>query len=236
MNKKKADLTDLIAVADSQMKQLEADRFAMEQTPGQNDMVMTNHVSEIDRQIASARHALELSEQVISPYDGEVLEIKMIPGSSVANAQPILSIQPNEQNLQVLAYVPAALAKDVLSGMDVEISPTNVKREEYGFLKGRVTYVADYPATPAAMMRNFENDTLVHTLDAGSAVTEVILELQPDASTATGFAWSSSRGPDQVLTSGTLCQVDVVTKHEHPVALLFPQLVAKSSATSGKHK
>lgn len=229
LQQKKADLADQIASTGSQLKQLEADRYAMLQVPEQDYTVMTGHMSEIDRQIAFAKHVLDSSEQVVSPYSGQVLEIKVLSGSSVATAEPILSIQSNEKTLEVLAYVPSALAKDVQGGMDAEISPTNVKREEYGFLKGHVSFVADYPATPAAMMRNFENDTLVRTLAADGAVTEIIVQLTSDASTTTGFSWSSSRGPNQGLTSGTLCQIDVVTKHEHPIALLFPQLYAKFS-------
>ena len=230
MEQKKQDLTDLIASTHFQLKQLEADKYAFAQSPQQNDMILSQRVSEIDRQIETTQHQLDLSEQVVSPYDGQVLEIKMIAGTSVSSAQPILSIQPNQKNLEVLAYVPASLAKDVHISMDVDVSPTNVKREEYGFLQGRVSFVADYPATPAAMMRNFENDTLVHTLDADGAVTEIIIQLKPNPSTTTGFAWSSSRGPDQLLTGGTLCQIDVVTKHEHPIALLFPHLTLRHTS------
>ena len=62
--------------------------------------------------------------------------------------------------------MPADQAKDLRAGMDAEILPTTVRREEYGFIRGKVTFVSDYPATEAATMRVFENAPLVQALSS----------------------------------------------------------------------
>jgi HlyD family secretion protein len=146
----------------------------------------------------------------------------------VTENQPVVSIQPRRQNLEVLAYVPSLLAKDLHVGMDAEISPSNIKREEYGFIRGRVDFVADFPATDAAMMRNFENTNLVKALAESGPVTEVRATLLPNAKTLSGFAWSTSAGPRLVITSGTICQVEVVTRRQRPISLIFPYLHSKT--------
>ena len=61
--------------------------------------------------------------------------------------------------------------------MEARISPSSVKPEEFGFIKGRVSYVSDFPDTPAALMRNFENEVLVRALTNGGPVTELHVEM-----------------------------------------------------------
>ena len=91
---------------------------------------------------------LEIAENVVSPYAGEVLELKVSPGATVAAGDPVLSIQPDVQDLQILIYLPASQAKNVKPGMDVHIFPSTVKPEEFGFIRGKVTYVSDFPTPP----------------------------------------------------------------------------------------
>jgi HlyD family secretion protein len=71
-------------------------------------------------------------------------------------------------------------------------------------------------------MRNFQNETLVHSIMAGGPVTELRVTLARDAETQSGYKWSSSRGPAITITSGTLCTVQVITRQQSPVSLLLP--------------
>jgi HlyD family secretion protein len=77
---------------------------------------------------------------------------------------------------------------------------------------GKVTFVAEYPATYAALMRNFENEALVKSLAADGAVTELRVVLEADTSTPTGFRWSSSRGPRISISSCMIFTVQIVTR------------------------
>src|SRR5207248_816160 len=111
--------------------------------------------------------------------------------------------------------------------MRVQISPSTVRREEYGFMRGRVVYVSDYPATSAALMRNFQNEALVTALTSQGPVTEVRVEMATNSKTPSGFEWSSPQGPPSIITSGSLCSAEIVTREQRPIALLFPSLKAK---------
>lgn len=94
-------------------------------------------------------------------------------------------------------------------------------------MRGKVVYVANYPATPAAIMRNFQNESLVTSLTNGGPVTEVRVELIPDPKTPSGFAWSSPLGPPITVSSGTICTAAVVTREQRPVSLVFPIIKEK---------
>lgn len=224
LEQKLEDQRDQLAAAHAQVIQLDAERFAIEAAPKQKDSERMVEIAGLERQISVAQGNLELARNVVSPFDGEALEVMVAAGSQVAAGQPVISIQPNKAKLDVLLYVPSQQAKDVQVGMDAEISPSDVKREEYGFMRGRVDFVADYPATEAAIMRNLENEGLVHTVTSGGLVTEVHASIQRDQDTASGFAWSTSKGPDLPITSGTICHVDVVTRREKPIILILPFL------------
>ncbi len=218
------DTRDQIATLRAQIKQYEAQKFAADTQPNQDDADMRTKISGQQRDLAEAQKELALAENVVSPYAGQVLELKVSPGASVTAGQPALSIQPDAQNLELVAYLPSLQAKDTRAGMEAQVSPSNIKREEYGFIRGVVTHVSDYPATPAALMRNFENETLSTALSSSGPITEVRIVLNTSPDTPSGFQWSTSKGPPVLLTSGTLCTVQVVTRRQRPLSLVLPYM------------
>lgn len=218
---------DAIATLKAQLKQLDAQMFSITSQPREDDMVLRDRVSSLQREIAAAEQELTLAENVVSPYTGEVLELKVDQGSTVTSGEPIVSIQPDVRNLELLAYFPSSQVKDMRTGMEVRVSPSTIKREEYGFMKGLVVYVADYPATPEALMHNFENESLVKALSNAGPVTEIRVALVRDPQTFSGFQWSTSRGPAVTMSSGTICSTQVVTKRQRPISLLFPYVKDK---------
>ena len=215
-------IQDQIATLKAQLKQIDAQMFAIVSQPKEDDIVLRDRVSNLQREVSAGEKELSLAENVISPYGGEALELKVDQGSTVTLGEPIISIQPDVRNLELLAYFPSSQAKDMKTGMEVRVSPSTIKREEYGFMKGLVVYVADYPATPEALMHNFENESLVKSLSNVGPVTEIRVALVIDPSTPTGFQWSTSRGPNVVLSSGTMCSTQVVTRRQRPISLVFP--------------
>jgi HlyD family secretion protein len=219
-----AALEDHIAGLHARIQELDAQEFSIRAKVQQDDAQRQLAIQDLERNLSVVEKDLEIAENVVSPYAGEVLEIKVSAGATVAMGDPILSIQPDVQDLQVLLYLPAAQAKDVKTGMDVKISPSNVKPEEFGFLKGRVTYVSDFPDTPAELMRNFENEVLVRALTNDGPVSELHVEMQKNPRTASGYEWSSPKGPNITLSSGTLCTAEVVTRWQKPITLVFPSL------------
>jgi HlyD family secretion protein len=217
-------IEDQIASHRAQINELDAEEFSAHAKVQQGDAEKQLQVQDLERNLNVVEKELEIAENVVSPYGGEVLELKVSPGATVAAGDSVLSIQPDVQDLQVLIYLPATQAKNVKPGMDVEISPSTVKPEEFGFIRGMVTYVSDFPATPAALMRNFENEGLVKSLTNDGPVTEVHAELQKNPKTPSGYQWSSPRGPSLTLSGGTLCTAEIVTRWQKPITLVLPSL------------
>jgi HlyD family secretion protein len=211
----------------AQLTQIDSQEFAAKAQPEASDAPLRADEETLQRDIAELEKEIGRDSAVVSPSGGEVVEVKVYSGSSVTVGQPLLSIQPDENSLEVVAYLPAALSKDAKSGLEIQVSPLNIKREEYGFLLGDVTFVSDYPTTPEALMRNFENQTLVSELTRLGPVTEIRANLRHAPSTVSGFQWSTSQGPAMKLSSGTICIVQVVTRRQIPATLAFPYLKRK---------
>jgi HlyD family secretion protein len=178
--------------------------------------------------VRTLERELERRTEVVSPYAGRVVELKVNPGEIVARNGPLFSLLPSGaaagDALVAVLYVPPAEGKKVLEGMEVRVVPTSVKREEHGFMLGRVDAVAEVPATPEGMMRILKNSQLVTQLSHDHAPFEVLVRLRRDPSTESGYRWSSSDGPPTKIHVGTLCRAEIVTRRERPIVLLIPAL------------
>jgi HlyD family secretion protein len=211
----------------AKIKQIEADQYTASTDPERFDEEVRDRIAELQRNLAGLENQMAIQSNVESPYDGQVIEMKAVAGSQVTAGSPILSIQPRENTLEALVYFPSLQAKAVQPGMAAEISPSTVQREEFGFIRGQVVYVGAFPASFDALMRDFQNETLVRSIMEGGPVTELRVTLESDPKSVSGFKWSSSRGPEITITSGTLCTVQVITRQQPPVSLLFPFLKGK---------
>ncbi len=211
-----------IAARQGLIKQYDAQEFAARAEPQRADVERREKVRHTALTLASLEQELALSQNVVTPSGGQVIELQADPGSVVSPEAPILTIQPDAGILEVMVCVPSHYAKNVAPGMVAEVSPSSVKREEFGFIRGIVTYVADYPATSAALMRSLQNEQLVKSLTASGPVTEIKIQLDADRGAPSGLRWSSSRGPALPPSSGTLCSVQIVTRQQRPIELLLP--------------
>lgn len=192
-------------------------------------------LNEARRDLSLLEQELRLSSEVTSQYTGRVLEVMVEQGSMVARGQPIVTVDLAGRavgDLEAVVYLPSVHGKKVKPGMEIQIAPSTVKKEEYGFLLGRVTYVSDFPATPAGMRRVLKNDQLVSALSGEDAPYEIHAELFPDPGNASAYRWSSSGGPPIRIQSGTLAGASVVVERRRPIHMVVPQLRRHSGRLS----
>ena len=124
----------------------------------------------------------------------------------------------------MVAFVGADLGKRVSVGMHSEVSPTDVKREEYGFMLADVATRSDYAATAEYVMSQLRNEAIVKQLMGQGAVFEVRATLKEAPDTPSGFAWSTSKGPPFKISGGTLVSVAIVVDRKPPITFVMPFL------------
>jgi len=211
-----------IASKRAEITQLDSAEFQAKNESLEPDLQLQNRITDLKRELQVLEKQLETQSMVISPYSGQVLELKVSPGSLVQGGEAIISLHPDFEKLEALVCIPSAKAREVRPGMEAEISPSAVKREEYGFIRGRVLSVSDNPATEAALMRLFENGSLVKSLESAGPVTEIRVAMETDARTPSGFRWSFPQGAPVKLSGGTICAGEIVTRKQKPISLVFP--------------
>ena len=179
---------------------------------------------DLDLKLRELEASLDESNVVISPYEGRVLELMADRGDLVSPGTAILSMEVVSEELMAVLFVPASSGKQVKPGLTARISPSNVKREEYGFILGKVVWSAEFPSTSRGMLRLLANQELVNKLMKEGPPIQIDVALERDPATPTGFKWSSSRGPELEISSGTLAVGSVIVREERPISLVIPKL------------
>lgn len=169
---------------------------------------------------------IETSDQgltpIRSPFAGQIVALGVAPGGRVELGTPVLMLEDPAMALQAVVYMPAATGANVRPGMQVQVSPVNLRREEYGFVYGQVRSVSSFPVTAQAMLATLGNEQLVAEFSRGGAPLEVRIDLQADPGTPSGYRWSSSQGPPFALNSGTIFQASITLSEKQPIYYVLP--------------
>jgi HlyD family secretion protein len=215
---------DALAQARLDLNGLDLKRIEADQQLDQQLETRQTTIRDMELEIKELNAKLGENVNILSPYSGRVLEVLANHGDVVNPGTAILSVEVLSEDLQAVLFVPASTGKTVLKGMTVRLSPSTVKREEYGSMLGKVTWVAEFPSSSRGMTRLLGNEALVTRLMAQGPPIQVNVSLLRDPSTPTGYRWSSSRGPNLKISSGTLASGDVVVKEDRPFRLLIPRI------------
>ncbi|MDD2402789.1 MAG: NHLP bacteriocin system secretion protein, partial [Clostridia bacterium] len=182
---------------------------------------------ELTEQVQKLKKDLEFGTNIVAAEDGRVLEVKKRRGELIEPGMKLIGVEREGKtirDLEVVLYVPAEEGKQISLGLEAQISPTIVKKEEYGFMIGRVISVSEFPATSQGMMTTLGSQDLVAKLSKSSAPIEVRVELITDSSTISGYKWSSPNGPPITIDSGTLCDGTITVRSQRPIRLVIPKV------------
>jgi HlyD family secretion protein len=190
-----------------------------------------NNIEDVRRRIAQLEKEIELKSQIISDYDGKVIELAVVPGQIVSGGSRLGSINAKgtDAKLMSVMYFADKDGKQIKSGMEVQVTPSLVKRERFGGVIGKVQNVTPFPVTLQDMTTIIGNQNLAEGLaeglasSGGRAPVQIFAELET-ANTKSGYKWSSSSGPDIQLTSGTTVQVRVKVGEVAPISYVIPIL------------
>jgi len=218
---------DRLASARLERNGLELKRLEAEQEVDQQAATREAAIRDLELELRERQARLGETARVIAPRAGRVLELLVDRGDVVSPGTPLLNLEVVSEELMAALFVPAESGKRVRPGMRVRVSPSTVKREEYGSMLGKVVWASDFPSTVRGMTRLLGNDALVQRLMEQGPLTQVNIALERDPETPTGYRWSSSIGPAVDISSGTLTSGDVVVREERPIRLLLPTLREK---------
>lgn len=188
----------------------------------------------LEQQNRTIEARMSATVDVRSADSGRVIEVLKRDGDMVGEGEAMLRLEPDTTKdmaqvycggeTHMIMYVPSRDAGKVSAGQDVHVSPLDVKKEEFGYIVGRVASISRYPASPEDMKEKLKNEALVKSFASESAVYEarVCLEADP-ANKWNGFKWSSG-GPPKKVEPGAGCRGQVVVAHRKPITYIIPMV------------
>jgi HlyD family secretion protein len=194
-----------------------------------------SEINTLEREIELLKSRQMTNAEVTVNMAGQVVQVLKNVGDRVRENEPLLRMEQTVAEggphgfcggkVHAILYVPTRLASKVQSGDLARVSPADVKREEYGFIVGRVEWVASYAASSDDMREKLKNDQLVTAFGAGGPVYEARVCLESDAANdRNGFKWSSGLGPAQVIEPGAPCHASMVVDERRPYTYVIPAL------------
>lgn len=186
--------------------------------------VDTKEYAETQKQIEKLRQELDYRSRVTSPISGRIMELNIQNGSVIhpGDTLAILEQYDSTVRLEAVIYVTAEQIGKIRSGMEAQIIPSIVNKEEYGFMMGRVVAVDEYPATEQSMLKTLGSTELVKMLSELGIPVRVKIDLTKDDHTVSGFKWSSPEGPPFAIPSGTIVKGAIVISRERPLDRVIP--------------
>ena len=140
---------------------------------------------------------------------------------------PIVSVVGTDYSGQphralLLAYANNESQRNLRVGMEAQVWPADQKRDEIGYVRGRISQVVRYPADAAKVRQILKSDILAkQLLEQDNVVYEVLIDLQRDPADSTRYDWSFGEPENVSMDFGTYCSVLTETRRLSMFQYLF---------------
>ena len=160
-----------------------------------------------------------------STVEGTVISTK-VDNEPFEAFEPILSVvdgmDPRSGKAMLIAYVDNAGQRHIKEGMGAQVWPENEKRDEIGYVRGRITRIDRYPVAADVVRQTLRSEEMAdRLLTAGTTMYQVNIELFTSAENPAEYDWSFGE-PDYVnMNIGTYCSVLTETRRRSMFRYLF---------------
>jgi hypothetical protein len=154
---------------------------------------------------------------VRAPETGVVSETDTVRNAFVAAGDRLGLVEPIGWPLVLYSYVPANVAAGLAPGTPVHVTFGAGIGATYGYVKGRVESVSQFPVTSERLAFILQDSSVIDLVSALGASNEVVIELEQSARTPSGLAWGSGSGPPSQLSAGLPAKVEFVVGSHHPI-------------------
>ena len=171
---------------------------------GDGHSYLTSTVSGLVISTKSDNELFEAFDPIVSVVDG-----------SAKNLQT--------QQTRLIAYADDEAQRHLSIGMEAQVWPAEEKRDEIGYVRGRISQVVRYPADAADVRQTLKSNILAQRLlgNGEKVVYEVFIDLQRSPSDPTCYDWSFGQPEDVSMRIGTYCSVLTETRRRSMFQYLF---------------
>lgn len=221
-----ADYTTSLGQIDGQLRQIDTRNATLARSILDESLGRRNDIEQIRRNIETDEFQIHRDGSIRSQYSGRVSEVMTAVGEVVQAGGKLLTLEVDDagSGLLSISYFPVRDGKRIHPGMRLQVTPDTVERERFGGILGTVFSVSPVPVTKEGATSTVGNAEVVQNLMPEGGEIEVRAHLDPDPHTASGYRWSSSRGPDMKISAGLTHSTRVIIEGRAPVSYLLPIL------------
>lgn len=200
----------------------------------QFDAAKESVLNDLNAQLESYS-AAGATEEITAKVSGTVVDIPVEKDQMVSQGTEVVKIKSDsgveEEEQLVRCYVVLSDGRKLEEGMEVVITPSTVSEDEYGHMTGTVTSVGTYTVSSTEMLQMLGDEVMVQGFQQQGPCVEVLVSLDKDESTASGYAWSNRKGETVTLEENTPVTAKVRVKEDAPISKLIPFLKSKLDVT-----
>ena len=160
-----------------------------------------------------------------STVEGTVISTK-VDNEPFEAFEPIISVvsgnESQTQRSMLIAYIDNAGQRDLREGMMAQVWPEDEKRDEIGYVKGKVVRIDRYPVAADEVRQTLKSEEMARRLlESGEMMYQVNIELLPAPDDPTRYDWSFGEPDNVSMNVGTYCSVLTETKRRSMFQYLF---------------
>ena len=191
---------------------------------GAVDNVLVSQNSEVQAGQPIAVIGPGTGETITAPFSGRIIDLEIIIGQVVAPGVPLYTLQralPTAKDTSVYLFVPSSDGADLAPGMSVNVTVATAPSAAFGVVRGKIASVSETPLSTAGVSALVANPNLAEVLTKNGPPLLAEVSLKPDASTISGFAWSTPKGAPFRLEPGTQVTAQVTESQQRPIDVIF---------------
>ena len=160
--------------------------------------------------VMEIRNALSTTA-VRVPRDGVLIQTLPL-GAQFKAGEPVAWLLPQTQQMagrEMLCYVTYNDLRKLKIGQQVQATPANLERENWGYAYGQVVGIEQYPTTRQEIVSRVKLDPLAAFIKDGQAMYEVRVTFDEQNG---NLVWSREKSRHVKVGNGALCNIQIITR------------------------
>ena len=189
---------------------------------GDSHSFLTSTVNGLVISTKADNEPFEAFDPIVSVVDGSHGDGSHGDGSAIQFSKKMVSQNRPHGDTQLIAYADNESQRDLRIGMEAQVWPADEKRDEIGYVRGRITQVVRYPADADDLRQTLKSNILAkRLLEQGDVVYEVRIDLLRLPEDTTCYDWSFGQPVNVSMGIGTYCSVLTETRRCSMFEYLF---------------
>jgi len=124
---------------------------------------------------------------------------------------------------ELVAFVNSEDIKELKVGRKVQVTPSDLNREDYGYVTGKIKTIDPFPITPEEAANTLHLSHFVNELFMNTTAHVVKIQLDLNKNNPKILNWSRKKSEKILIRNGTKCNVQIITGRRHIYSLLLRQ-------------